>query len=39
MQLSYGSLNKIAGFKEVKRNVPLFVPLFVPLVNRFSANP
>jgi hypothetical protein len=27
MQLSYGSLNKIAGSKRCIRNVPLFVPL------------
>jgi hypothetical protein len=31
--LSYAGLKKIAGFKEVIKNVPLFVPLFAPLVN------
>ncbi len=30
MQLSYGSLNKIAGFKEGCENVPLFYPLLYP---------
>ena len=30
--LSYAGLNKIAGFKEMRQNVPL-LPLFVPLVN------
>ncbi len=28
--LSYAGVSKIADFKEVIRNVPLFVPLFVP---------
>ena len=31
--LSYAGPSKNAGFKEVVRNVPLFVPLFIPLVN------
>ncbi len=33
MQLSYGSMNKSAGFKEVDKKCTPFVPPFVPLVN------